>query len=129
MNSFFVDECLTPDLVAFAHSRGYAATHVIFLQRDGAADLTLAQLVLDRNDVLVTNNARDFLAIYAEFDLHPGLVIILPNVSREEQLKLFDVALVTIEEQRDIINKVLIVERDGSTRMVPWSLLDRDRET
>jgi len=37
MKSFLIDECLTPDIVAWAHSRGFAATHVVY------------------------NNARDFL--------------------------------------------------------------------
>ncbi len=124
MNSFFVDECLTPDIVAWAHSRGFAATHVVFLQREGAPDKLIAQLVLDRNDILVTNNAKDFLSIYARFEIHPGLVLILPSVSRERQVQLFDIALKVVEERNDIVGQLLEVYADGSTKIVPWSAFD-----
>lgn len=124
MNSFFVDECLSPVLVAVANERGFAATHVVFLDRDGTDDWIIAQLVLRRNDILVTNNAGDFLGLYARFEVHPGLIIILPNVEREEQIRLFEIALKVVEEREDIVNHVLEVDRDGSTRIIPWSALD-----
>src|SRR3954467_10719360 len=114
MNSFFDDECLTPELVAVANARGFAATHVVDLERDGTEDWVIAQLVLRRNDVLVTNNARHFLNIYARFDIHPGLVIILPSVDLDEQVRLFEIALDEIERREDIVNHVLSVERDLS---------------
>jgi hypothetical protein len=81
----------------------------------------IAQLVLNRNDVLVTNNARHFLAIYARFEIHPGLVIILPNVDLDDQVRLFEIAVDEIERREDIVNHVLSVERDGSIRVFPWS--------
>ncbi len=128
MNSFLIDECLTPDIVAWAHSRGFSATHVVYLQREGASDRSVAQLVLRRDDILVTNNARDFLSIYAKFDVHPGLVIILPSVSREAQIALFEAALRVIETRDDLVNHLLEVSRDGSTRVVPWSAFDSERK-
>jgi predicted nuclease of predicted toxin-antitoxin system len=126
MNSFFVDECLTPELVTAAHARGFEATHVIFLQRDGASDWAIAQLVLARDDILVTNSSRDFLAIYARFELHPGLVVILPSAARAEQLALFNLAIDEIERRSDIVNQVIEVSRDGTVKVMPWSALDFD---
>jgi predicted nuclease of predicted toxin-antitoxin system len=125
MNSFFVDECLTPELVAVANARGYAATHVIYLERNGTEDWVIAQLVLSRNDILVTNNAHDFLAIYARLEIHPGLVIILPSVDLDVQVRLFEIAVNEIERREDIVNQVLSVERDGSMRVFPWSVFER----
>ena len=124
MNSFLIDECPTPDIVAWAHARGFSATHVVYLQREGASDRSVAELVLRRDDILVTNNARDFLSIYAKFDVHPGLVIILPSVSREDQIALFEAALQVIETRDDLVNHLLEVSSDGSTRVVPWSAFD-----
>src|SRR5438552_963354 len=123
MNSFFVDECLTPELVTAAHARGYEATHVIFLQRDGSSDWAIVQLVLARDDILVTNNARDFLSIYARFELHPGLVVILPSAGRAEQVALFNLAVTEIERRPDIVNHVIKVDRGGVVSILPWSAL------
>jgi len=127
MNSFFIDECLTPELVTAAHTRGYEATHVIFLQRDGSPDWVIAQMVLARDDILVTNNARDFLQIYARLELHPGLVIILPSAGRAEQVALFNLAITEIERRPDIVNQVIEVRRDGSVAVLPWSAFSKDR--
>jgi len=33
---FLIDECLSPDLVALAHERGFDATHVVFRVRSVA---------------------------------------------------------------------------------------------
>jgi predicted nuclease of predicted toxin-antitoxin system len=63
---FLIDECLSLDLVALAHSRGHHATHVVFREKQGTSDPDLMPLIRAEGFVLVTNNARDFLALYAE---------------------------------------------------------------
>ncbi len=67
-------------------------------------------------------------SIYAKFDVHPGLMIILPSVSREDQIALFETALQAIETRDDLVNQVLEVSRDGSTRVVPWSAFGIERK-
>ena len=76
---FLIDECLSLDLVALAHARGHHATHVVFREKQGASDPDLMPLIRDEGFVLVTNNARDFLTLYAEEEIRPGLVIIVPG--------------------------------------------------
>ncbi len=50
--------------------------------------------VIAQNDfVLVTNNRRDFLELYADTEVHNGLIIVIPMVERSEQIRLFGAAL------------------------------------
>ena len=46
-------------------------------------------------------------------ELHPGLVILVPNVGRETQLRLLQTALVRLRAIRDLVNKALEVDVDG----------------
>lgn len=93
MSSFPIVECLSPKLVAAAQIRGHAAIHAAHLSHEGTEDRAIAQLALQRDVIFVTNNARDFPALYARFDIHPGLVIILPNVGRASQIALFELGV------------------------------------
>ena len=124
MNSFLIDECLTPKLVAAAHIRGYDATHVTFLQAGGTPDWGIVRLILDRDDIFVTNNARDFLKLYARLEIHPGLVIILPAVKRAPQIELFTRVLDFIEQHPDVMNKLVQIDNSGSITFEPWSKFD-----
>jgi hypothetical protein len=63
--------------------------------------------------VLVTNNASDFRKIYATTSLHAALVIIVPNVGRALQARLFRAALEAVPEPDDLVNSVLEVSIDG----------------
>ena len=81
----WIDECLSPTLVARANRRGYWAT----CNRDrnllGVADETLHQRVIDEEAVFVTNNEVDFVALCRQVDLHTGLLV-LPQAGRREAL-------------------------------------------
>lgn len=113
-NPFFIDECLTLALVAKAHSRGHAATHVAFMGLRGEKDWNLLPMLIEKNYVLVTNNGEEFKMRYARLDIHPGLVIIVPGgIVKEKQVELFDLALDVIEALKDTINKVIDVTEDG----------------
>jgi predicted nuclease of predicted toxin-antitoxin system len=95
----WIDECLSPTLVARANRRGYWAT----CNRDrdllGVSDRVLYERVLEEEAVFVTNDGADFVALYRRIDLHTGLLI-LPQVQKREALwPLFDAALVYIERQ------------------------------
>jgi hypothetical protein len=63
---------------------------------------------------LVTNNRTDFVALYAQEELHAGLVIVVPNVPPDQQRALFQAALLHIAE-RDLINAVLEVDVKEAT--------------
>jgi predicted nuclease of predicted toxin-antitoxin system len=97
----WIDECLTPTLVARANHRGYWAT----CNRDrdllGVTDKNLHELVIDEEAVFVTNDEADFVALYRQVDLHTGLLI-LPQTDRREALwPLLDAALDYIEQKAD----------------------------
>jgi predicted nuclease of predicted toxin-antitoxin system len=95
----WIDECLSPTLVAGANRRGYWAT----CNRDrgllGASDKALHELVIEEEAVFVTNDEADFVVLYREVDLHTGLLV-LPQVRRRKALRpLFDAALDYIEQR------------------------------
>ena len=77
-----------------------------------------AFLALDNDYMIVTNNRRDFMREYANFDLHNGLIIIVPNVGRQSQIRLFSLALDAILDLGEsVINKLVEVLEDGSIQI------------
>lgn len=77
---FLVDECLHKGLVKVVHNAGYEAYHVVDLGKAGAKDYQLREIIVKEEFVFVTNNAKDFKRLFEKTELHPGLVIIVPNV-------------------------------------------------
>jgi len=72
-------------------------------------------VIRDEGFVFVTNNARDFLKLYAQEQIHAGLIIIIPGgIVADKQVELFDCALDEIEPLDEIINKVVEVNLDKS---------------
>ncbi len=67
--------------------------------------------------VLVTNNAGDFRRLYPAQVRHAGLIIIIPNVVRREQQRLFQAALDELATVGESINRVLEVDVDGEEVM------------
>ena len=111
---FLIDECLSLDLVAEAHARGHHATHLVFRGLQGTKDPDLMPTILKEGFIFVTNNGRDFLKLYADLEVHPGLIIIVPGgIPSKRQVELFDCALNLVENQVDLANKVLEVFLDG----------------
>jgi len=118
----FVDEDLSPSLIAIAHARGIDAT----CSRDrgmlGAPDHRVADLCLNEDRALATNNAGDFLALYAVRDAHCGLLM-LPAVPRLRQQELLVVAVAHVaaaarsagvEPGTLMVNRVVEVDPDGT---------------
>ncbi len=110
---FLVDECLSPALVREAQRSGSDAYHLAHLGKAGLEDRYVVSFALARDMILVTNDASDFRRLYAAQELHPGLVILVPNVGRETQLRLLQTALVRLRAIRDLVNKALEVDVDG----------------
>ena len=72
-------------------------------------------MLIEKNYILVTNNAEEFKLRYAKLEIHPGLVIIVPGgLVKEKQVELFDRALDFIETLDDTINKVIEVYESGA---------------
>jgi hypothetical protein len=117
---FLFDECLTPTLRSVAHEFGHFGFPVTHLDREGESDESLAILAVDRDYVVVTNNRIDFKRIYKRFDLHAGLVVIIPSVARDEQCTLFAKVLVALSPLSDIVNKLVEVDSEGRVTFTDW---------
>ncbi len=110
-----MDECLHTSLVPVAHRAGYEAYHVIHRGKSGASDEELVRFALAEDLIVVSNNPKDFRRLVGRIDLHPGLILILPNVGSALQRQLFGRALQRIKEDQlaDLMNKVVEVDFDG----------------
>jgi predicted nuclease of predicted toxin-antitoxin system len=120
---FLIDECLSVDLVTVAGQRSHEARHVAHVGRAGWKDWNVARYASDNDLVLVTNNASDFRQLYAAQSLHAGLVIVIPNVSRVLQQRLFRAALDEFATIGEPVNRVLEVDLDGedvTLRLYDW---------
>lgn len=111
---FLVDECLSPVLVDEAHAAGFEAYHVAHRGWSSLKDPQLYRRILEADLILVTNNRDDFLHLIGREERNPGLIVILENVRRGEQVELFRAALEALTGMTDMINKVMEVARDGS---------------
>jgi hypothetical protein len=58
---FLIDECLSPRLASRAVAAGYAgSSRVVWLDRRGAQDWELKQIIIDEDWSFVTRNSVDF---------------------------------------------------------------------
>ena len=64
--------------------------------------------------ILTTNNAADFRRLYARQELHPGLLLIIPSVERETQIRLFQAALAKLAEIGEPVNQIIEAHLDGN---------------
>ena len=88
-----MDECLHESLVRQAHAAGFDATHVNHLGLSGQPDWVLAGRITKDEFTFVTNNRADFIQLFGKMNLHPGLIVLVPNVVPDLQRALFQAAL------------------------------------
>ena len=69
----------------------------------------------------VTNNARDYRRLYKRVDLHPGLLIIVPQGHHDQQVALFRKLLDYLETIPDIVNQLVEIDEAGHVTVTPWS--------
>ncbi|HEU0013915.1 MAG TPA: DUF5615 family PIN-like protein [Longimicrobium sp.] len=116
MIQLLIDECLSPALVDTAATFGFNAYHVTRRGWGSLADPQLLARLLDEDLTFVTNNWRDFRPMIARTEVHPGIIALLVNVRRAEQVALFSAALNAItaaDPPLDMVNTVLEVDADG----------------
>jgi predicted nuclease of predicted toxin-antitoxin system len=120
---FLIDECLSLDLVGEARRAGFEAYHAAHVGKAGWEDWNLAVFAVEHDMVVVTNNASDFRRLYRRQQLHSGLVLILPNVDRPTEARLFAVALARLAEVNDLVNQVMEVDLDkGQVKLRVYDL-------
>jgi predicted nuclease of predicted toxin-antitoxin system len=121
-----IDECLSQALLAVAKARGIQADHVVWLGKGGMQDWNLVSFALDHDYALVTSNRRDFLREYARLSAHDGLIILVPMVERNDQVRLFGLMLDRLQTLPDTTNKLVEIFSDGEIRVRDWSASDSD---
>lgn len=122
---FLIDECLSPALALSAHERGFEASHVNHLGKQGAKDHELMPLILAADWTFVTLNGVDFRGpsaragtrgLYAGVELHAGLVcfnVVDGGLGFAEQVGLFLAVLDDVKVRGDLVNTRLEVEPAG----------------
>lgn len=96
-----------------------------WLGLSGETDWDLMPRIVDGDFTFVTNNARDFRKLYAQEELHAGLVIIVPQVVPVRQRELFDVILEEFSGDGEVVNEVIeITIEDGMAILTRYSLPD-----
>jgi predicted nuclease of predicted toxin-antitoxin system len=119
---FLIDECLHESLVDLAHTAGFEALHVNHIGLSGRPDLVLAERIIKNEFTFVTNNRADFIQLLGKTELHPGLIVLVPNVVPGLQRALFQ-AVLQYSAQRDLVNTVVEVRLEGKTvRCVEYQL-------
>ena len=106
---FLVDENLSVLLPQTAHARGYEAIHINHYGLRQSKDWDILKIVADEDWILVTNNAFEFRGRYQRLEVHPGVVFLIPNVPRSQQIELFSAALNVIGHAPDMVNTALDV--------------------
>ncbi len=113
------------DLVASAKARGYEADYVPHIGKGGWQDWNLVPFAVENDYIVVTLNRRDFLKQHASLEIHPGLVILMPqapNDRRIHQANLFEKALEVLSAMNDdLVNKIMEVLEDGSVHIREWN--------
>jgi predicted nuclease of predicted toxin-antitoxin system len=109
-----VDEHLSPRLAAWcAERQGVYAAPVAHVGLAGRSDAEVWRHALEHDFVVVTANARDFLALL-DVGLHPGLIVLREGgLSRAEQWARLEAALDHVQGQPDpaayMVNRVVEV--------------------
>lgn len=101
-----IDECLHTSLVKVATDRLYKAYHVAYLGMSGLKDYELMPRIRGKNFTLVTNHTVDFRRLFQKEQIHPGLIILVPNVAPAIQRALLAAALQRVGD-RDLVNRVI----------------------
>ena len=111
---FSIDECLHTTLVEVARELGHEAQHVNWLGLSGATDWGLMPRILEDDSTFVTNNARDFLKLYArQPNFIAGLIVGLAQVPPARQRQLFHAFLEELGAEGSLINEVVEIELEG----------------
>lgn len=121
MIRLLIDECLSPRLISVAYAHGIEATHINHLGLASAKDHVLMPVIVGGDYTFVTNNRADFVRLYRHVDVHAGLLIVVPAVSKNGQERLLGLALDAIAARNfDTVNQLCEVHGDGRVEFSAW---------
>ena len=101
-------------LVEVADSRGYPADHVFRIGKAGTLDRNLIRVIEAESYLFVTNNRQDFLKLHGDLSIHE-----VPSVRRDEQVRLFALALDWLDQSSDLVNQVMEIDAAGGIAVHP----------
>ena len=115
MIRLLIDEQLSPTLARQLARRQIFAQHVAHIGLAGVSDPELWSYAFAHDLIVVTMNARDFLQLAEDAELHAGLIVLRESgLSREEQWdRLASVMDHLVEIERDLVNTVIEVWSPG----------------
>jgi predicted nuclease of predicted toxin-antitoxin system len=121
----FIDECLSPALARLLNESGeHDAIHPRDVGRRGDPDHVVVRRCLSEDRVIVTENARDFRALLAGVELHPGLII-LPAMDRERTWRLLRKVIDFLNARGDpmkiMVDHVVEIDLQDSITLSPFS--------
>ncbi|WEJ12313.1 DUF5615 family PIN-like protein [Sinorhizobium prairiense] len=132
---FLIDECLSPQLAKMAIEKGHGETsHVVWMKMGGLKDWELKPIILKDDWTFVTKNSVDFRGPkdkpgtkgqYADVAIHAGLICLNgpPGMDLDVQLELFEQALIELDNDDDLINRVLEISlEDEDLRVLRYGL-------
>jgi hypothetical protein len=121
-----IDECLSEELIKLARERGHPeSSHVRWIGKSGAKDWELLPVILEGDRTFVTRNSADFRGPaatpgskgeYRRATIHAGLMCLNGPVGMDLDLplELFDAALDALDEDDNIINRVVEITLDDA---------------
>lgn len=121
---FLLDEHISPTLVSKLASLGFYGVAVPHIGLSGASDAEVWRYAYDHNMIVVTTNAKDFLALL-DVEVHPGLIVLRESgLSRAEQWERIEPVLQFLSGKSDegfMLNKVIEVSAPSrfSVREIP----------
>ena len=110
-----LDENLSPTLVKKLGTIGVAAEHVAHIGKTGLSDPELWDLAMERDAIVATINASDFLRLAARSELHVGLIVLrAQGLDRDQQWEWLEPAVQhLLEVGEDPVNQAIEVTGPG----------------
>jgi predicted nuclease of predicted toxin-antitoxin system len=116
-----LDENVSPANVRPLSDTGHDVYHVRDRGLTGQPDHAIWRRAIDESRVLVTINARDFVRLAEQEELHGGLITFPSGSTPTEQLSLIRLAIARFEldreQGRDSMNRWLDIRADGELRV------------
>jgi predicted nuclease of predicted toxin-antitoxin system len=109
-----IDENLSPAVAATLRNEGHDVVHVRERGLLGVSDAVVPEKAYDEDRVLVTANVADFRKLAGARELHAGVVCIVDGgLVRDEQVEVLRRVVAALENEPDLMNRVLTVTLDG----------------
>jgi predicted nuclease of predicted toxin-antitoxin system len=94
---------------------GIDACHVRDRSKLGLKDPGVLDLAFKEDRILVTANVDDFVALARQRGLHAGMVLLeVGDLYRDEQLVVIRAAIAALQNEPDLVNRVLWIRSDRS---------------